>query len=974
MILVPAWLAAVVLAAVPGTIRLWRSAILGRNLDDPALPERLMSVNRWYLGVFFADVAIAVWAFPWPAAIAIVGAAIVGLLAGGFSLRKRLRQETWSFPAFLWFQFRMLIAFGGFLVILFAVGPVAMDGVSGPPRWIVSAALFVGLLAWSEFIGVVIRKVMGTTPVPADTLASFEALAAKANAGPIRFEQIPTRGGTVPNALALPSLRAPTVLFTSTLLDRLDADELLAICAHELAHMEHHDRKKLTRARIANVVVVFAFTLLVPITNQWLPAVSSLVGVLPVVGFWYLIYQLQERRKHETESDLRAVALTGNPEALISALTKIHVLFLIPRRWKPSAEQQHTHPTLARRIQAIRNASGLAPAALSDPVTVSGAPNSDTSVTFHADRLEWNEGPASSHTIAYQSLTEARVDASEFRVTRLIVVDAGGRRWELPLRAEDVGKVQSALDAVDTHIHPPPPVKTLASILIRLGGLFSTLAVILAGYFAPAIVTLLGVFQPTAPIVAATAATLWFTVLQLWMGRGFARNPGAAGGLIGSAIVMTWAAYKMRAEKGRPWTWRLVNSVGLLAVLALIPFGLAIDSAIQIREVATTWTVAAVLAMAFSVANAFRRGARARTASIIMALVAAACAFPGTATFVDWFVKDPLLLRAPEAAERRFEVTPRIDFTLDSYPNDIVLSPTGTALAVVDEDDDENAVVDIGHPARRLVRVEADRALFIDDQFLLVIEEQRDDAVIRKVDVDDPTTAIWEQRIDHMSESRLAIDPSRLQWRLLGKDSKSVVEATGALAGGPPQVRRWRYTGDDSRYYEALAVTSDQVLAVSTWYSPIRLPAALGRFALQADPQRLEKRFWRLPADPSMPFLKSKVEVDCLSSPIVGESPVCTAFDGVHTSLIRIDPVSGHVLPVVSFPSRVQGFDVTPDWITLRTNSEMIGIRTDTGAVFREPRERYGYVVGSERAVATIKYELKATKVRIYLAAGADTR
>lgn len=41
------------------------------------------------------------------------------------------------------------------------------------------------------------------------------------------------------NAGAVPGLRGAGVIFTNTLLARLEVDEIVAICAHELAHLEH---------------------------------------------------------------------------------------------------------------------------------------------------------------------------------------------------------------------------------------------------------------------------------------------------------------------------------------------------------------------------------------------------------------------------------------------------------------------------------------------------------------------------------------------------------------------------------------------------------------------------------------------------------------------------------------------------------------------------------------------------------------
>jgi Zn-dependent protease with chaperone function len=59
-------------------------------------------------------------------------------------------------------------------------------------------------------------------------------------------------------------------------------------------------------------------------------------------------------QQHETESDLRAAALCGDPEALVRGLVKLHLHARIPRRYDVDIERAASHPSLVRRIQAIR--------------------------------------------------------------------------------------------------------------------------------------------------------------------------------------------------------------------------------------------------------------------------------------------------------------------------------------------------------------------------------------------------------------------------------------------------------------------------------------------------------------------------------------------------------------------------------------------------------------------------------------------
>jgi hypothetical protein len=117
---------------------------------------------------------------------------------------------------------------------------------------------------------------------------------------------------------------------------------------------------------------------------------------------------VQNRQKHETASDLRAIALTGNPEALVRALVKLHAMARIPRRWDADLERHHSHPSLKRRIQDIRAAAGTPPAALGAAAvfeSIDGAAR----VLFGDEDLEWIEGTSASYRVRYDRLGELRV-------------------------------------------------------------------------------------------------------------------------------------------------------------------------------------------------------------------------------------------------------------------------------------------------------------------------------------------------------------------------------------------------------------------------------------------------------------------------------------------------------------------------------------------------------------------------------------
>ena len=89
-----------------------------------------------------------------------------------------------------------------------------------------------------------------------------------------RFEYVDMRGGVLANALALPSLRGHSVLVTSTLLERLELEEVIAICAHELAHFDHFTRARLRRSSAATWALI-AVGMLSPMLVARFPGVMA---------------------------------------------------------------------------------------------------------------------------------------------------------------------------------------------------------------------------------------------------------------------------------------------------------------------------------------------------------------------------------------------------------------------------------------------------------------------------------------------------------------------------------------------------------------------------------------------------------------------------------------------------------------------------------------------------------------------------
>ena len=125
-------------------------------------------------------------------------------------------------PVYLAFSLRVLAAFWGFWILL-AFAP-ALAWAAGPLDWLVAALLATVLLLWNARHPNVVRGLLGSKPLQDPALADrFTQMAAACQIAVPRFEHVDMRGGVVANAVALASLRGSAVVFTDTLLHRLDA-------------------------------------------------------------------------------------------------------------------------------------------------------------------------------------------------------------------------------------------------------------------------------------------------------------------------------------------------------------------------------------------------------------------------------------------------------------------------------------------------------------------------------------------------------------------------------------------------------------------------------------------------------------------------------------------------------------------------------------------------------------------------------
>src|SRR4029077_5667388 len=79
----------------------------------------------------------------------------------------------------------------------------------------------------------------------------------------------------------------------------------------------------------------------------WKPLFDVLFVVIPLLTYYFIA------RRFEFVADATSVRTTGDPEAMITGLVKLHRLNLLPLQWGKWNEKLLTHPSTVRRAEAI---------------------------------------------------------------------------------------------------------------------------------------------------------------------------------------------------------------------------------------------------------------------------------------------------------------------------------------------------------------------------------------------------------------------------------------------------------------------------------------------------------------------------------------------------------------------------------------------------------------------------------------------
>jgi Zn-dependent protease with chaperone function len=958
-------------ALLPAALVWWTGRVLLRNVDDPVLPERLMATRlrgRVLVGFSWGLVVVlapehALWAIP---------LMIVARALAAYPLRKALQVETWSPLAYLSFFTRLVLAFYGFWLLL--IWAPSLEGLFGDADWIVAPVVASILVAWNDWYGAVAWRLLRAFPVTDPNLtALLSHMAARAEVPQPPIGVVPLGGGVLANAVALPSRRHSRVLVSSTFIERFTHDEIVAICAHEIAHLEYYSGARMRREYLQTLAIALVGALLEPAARLFFPASQSwlFVAWLVIVVTLQAI-RTRSRQKNETASDIRAVALSGNPEALASALVKLHAMALVPRRWDAKVERHATHPSLARRIQAIQEAAGRAAPVLEHHESFTSC---GQIVTFERDRLQWSTDALSMQSIGYQRLTELRLDVNRSHAPCLVAADRSGQRWKFALDAADLPRVQRVLDIVDAQLGAAVGAPSVSFAALRLMSLLTALVAATASQFAVLLPVVLALARPSAALAASVGAGAIATAVVAWRDgaeTGAGLWPALAIALCGAALLaLAWVCRKDEDAQPLAKPFAVLGLSSLLAWIALLLSGVSV---LRLHQSAHASPAAIVIPVALAAALTWSRPGLVRRTAPAVLLVAALVFAIGSRTYLESFSRDRFIAQGPSVAVNRI-IGPALSETpISTDVFTVRLSPDAHSVALgSDDDDDGPRVFQVGSVAGPFESIDCDDAFFVDDRRLLVVNHLRSGVRLRIVRLRPGLPTIQDRLVEDIRGATVEFRQSTGAWVALGTGTNNeIVRLEGNVHEGPLVERRWSDDSEPRRgtWVQPVAATRDRVLMRRNQYHAgffgSRYYALLNMLA----PSWTESEFWIVGTDGNRPVGTSGLTVDCRAFAMNEDVSGCAVFDGARTTLFSLDLRSGDLDARATLQGRLRSSDHDGSgWITGQVDGQPIALRLEQARAWQIAAEPHAWVTAvgaSPGGIATVAQAHRNSILRVY--------
>ncbi len=181
-----------------------------------------------------------------------------------------------------------------------------------------------------------------------------------------------SRRSTKANAFFTGFGRFRRIVLYDTLINKQTVDELVSVLAHEMGHYKKRHILKTLILGILNIGIMF-FILSLFINNEGLFQAFKMqeTSIYASLLFFAILYSPIEMilsllsnfisRKHEYEADSYAIRTFKNPEAMISALKKLHIDNLSNLTPHPlMVVVSYSHPPILDRIEAMKKDNGVA--------------------------------------------------------------------------------------------------------------------------------------------------------------------------------------------------------------------------------------------------------------------------------------------------------------------------------------------------------------------------------------------------------------------------------------------------------------------------------------------------------------------------------------------------------------------------------------------------------------------------------------
>jgi heat shock protein HtpX len=798
---------------------------------------------------------------------------LLSLLVAGFPARRAIFDERWSLFAYLSHTLR-LWASGLGLWLLLALQPTLIHA-SGALALPAAIVLFAVLLVYSHLNDRILPWCLRATRLDDPTLDEpFRAILHRARCADPRRLRTDAPGGRWVNAFALPSRRQPTVLFTADLLEALTPAEMQAIFAHEVAHLEYFHPGRMLQRELAVGLLAFAPLLVVLLYGAQSVALAGMTWVWPLVVLIFLVALLAHNQAREHDSDLRALELGGEPEPLISALTKIHHLMKMPRRWRPEGEARMSHPSLAKRVRAIRDAAASQGMTLDETeplpdIAVRSAGQPGEWVILTADRLHWlravdSETPPDPtallsaagdyRSLRYADLRDLRLEARGSKQRQLVVVDGRGDTFKLPIAGSDVETVKRAIERLDLKVEGTALAasqrflnQTTQTRNARILGILTCLVGLLPPFSVPLLVAggLLLARAATVTLAAAGAIALGAALLgargssALYFGGGPSTPYLIVAALMGLLLLIA-AVRRGRQAADPPGAAKLtLLALGALAILYTIP-GLGRLAtplpAMQLHLWARYQPGLSLLLLGLGGALFTLRPRLARVPALVAVAAAAVLVVIGSPWFRDRYGEDALAGHERRLAAPTWKPDNVRELTVAGHVTELRLAPSGGRLAARVYD----WTVEDYHTASLAFRVErADGGLteipaidlaFVDDDTIAILSTSPNGALLLQTLSLEPRPAVLSEiALADLDYPTLRVDAAARVWEVVAADlyEGNAVRLSGDFQSDDYEELRWtRLRPSDDSYVSSVTMNaSRRALVLSQRYGDQRFSA-----------------------------------------------------------------------------------------------------------------------------------------------------